>query len=57
MIRKQPFGNTGHMSTSTIFGAASLSRVTQEEADRVLDLLLDYGVARAGRYWTGADAS
>jgi len=44
MIRKQSFGNTDHMSTSTIFGAAALSRVTQEEADRVLDLLLDYGV-------------
>jgi len=32
------------MSTRTIFGGASLSRVTQEEADRVLDVLLQYGI-------------
>ena len=44
MIAKQPFGRTGHMSTRTIFGAAALSRVTQEEADRTLELLLTYGV-------------
>ena len=44
MIRKQPFGRTGHMSTATLFGAAALGRVTQEEADRTLDLLLEYGV-------------
>lgn len=44
MIRKQPFGRTGHMSTVTLFGAAALGRVTQEEADRTLDLLLEYGV-------------
>ena len=44
MIRKQPFGRTGHMSTVTLFGAAALGRVTQAEADRTLDLLLEYGV-------------
>ncbi len=44
MIRKQPFGGTGHMSTVTLFGAAALGRVTQDEADRTLDLLLEYGV-------------
>ncbi|GIV76384.1 MAG: oxidoreductase [Litorilinea sp.] len=32
------------MSTVTIFGAAALSRVTQEEADRTLEVLLEYGV-------------
>ena len=32
------------MSTVTLFGAAALSRATQAEADRVLDLLLAYGV-------------
>ncbi|MBK8051230.1 MAG: aldo/keto reductase [Anaerolineales bacterium] len=32
------------MSTVTIFGAAALSRATQAEADRTLDLLLEYGV-------------
>jgi aryl-alcohol dehydrogenase-like predicted oxidoreductase len=44
MIDKKLFGRTGHASTRTIFGAAALGRVTQEEADRTLDLLLEYGV-------------
>jgi aryl-alcohol dehydrogenase-like predicted oxidoreductase len=44
MITKRPFGRTGHLSTVTLFGAAALSRATQAEADRVLDLLLEYGV-------------
>ena len=43
-ISTQPFGRSGHMSTRTLFGAASLSHVTQEEADRTLDVLLQYGV-------------
>lgn len=43
-ISKQSFGRTGHMSTRTIFGAAALGAVTQDEADRTLDLLLQYGV-------------
>jgi aryl-alcohol dehydrogenase-like predicted oxidoreductase len=44
MIPKQPFGRTGHLSTRALFGAAALSRVTQEEADKTLELLLEYGV-------------
>jgi aryl-alcohol dehydrogenase-like predicted oxidoreductase len=44
MIAKHPFGRTGHMSARTLFGAAALSQVTQEEADRTLELLLQYGV-------------
>jgi aryl-alcohol dehydrogenase-like predicted oxidoreductase len=44
MIEKRPFGRTGHMSTATIFGAAALGRVTQEDADRTLEVLLKYGV-------------
>jgi len=44
MIEKRPFGRTGHLSTVTLFGAAALSRVTQAEADRTLDVLLQYGV-------------
>lgn len=44
MIRKQPFGRTGHNSSVTIFGAAALGRVTQAEADQTLDVLLEYGV-------------
>jgi aryl-alcohol dehydrogenase-like predicted oxidoreductase len=44
MIRKQTFGRTGHESTVTIFGAAALGRVSQAEADRTLDVLLEYGI-------------
>jgi aryl-alcohol dehydrogenase-like predicted oxidoreductase len=44
MITRQLFGRTGHESTRAIFGGAALSEVTQEEADRVLDVLLRYGV-------------
>jgi aryl-alcohol dehydrogenase-like predicted oxidoreductase len=44
MIRKQPFGRTGHESTATIFGAAALGKVDQATADRTLDLLLEHGV-------------
>lgn len=44
MIEKKGFGRTGHMSTRTLFGAAALGNVTQEEADQVLALLLRYGV-------------
>jgi predicted aldo/keto reductase-like oxidoreductase len=44
MIEKQPFGRTGHMSTRAIFGAWALSKATQEEADRTLEMLLGYGI-------------
>jgi aryl-alcohol dehydrogenase-like predicted oxidoreductase len=44
VIGLAPFGSTGHRSTRTLFGAAALSRVTQEVADGVLDLLLRHGV-------------
>ncbi|HLI05917.1 MAG TPA: aldo/keto reductase [Ktedonobacteraceae bacterium] len=43
-IAKHLFGRSGHMSTRTLFGAASLSHVTQEEADKTLEVLLQYGV-------------
>ncbi len=43
-IPKRPFGRTGHMSTVTLFGAAALSNVTQAEADRTMELLMEYGV-------------
>lgn len=39
-----PFGRTGHQSTRVIFGAASLSRVTQDDADRTLEVLLEHGI-------------
>ncbi|HEX4994965.1 MAG TPA: aldo/keto reductase [Methylomirabilota bacterium] len=44
MIERRPFGRTGHQSTATIFGAAALARVTQDEADRALEVLLTHGV-------------
>lgn len=44
MIHRKPFGNTGHESSRTIFGAASLASVTQDEADRTLDRLFKYGI-------------
>jgi aryl-alcohol dehydrogenase-like predicted oxidoreductase len=44
MIPRQAFGRTGHESTRTIFGAAALGEVTQEQADRTLEVLLQYEV-------------
>ncbi len=44
MIATQMFGRTGHLSTRALFGAAALGRVTQDEADRTLEVLLSYGV-------------
>ena len=44
MIPKQVFGRTGHQSTRVVFGSYALSKATQADADRVLDLLLDYGI-------------
>lgn len=44
MIEKKTFGRTGHMSTRTIFGAVAVGSVTQEEADKTLDVLLEYGI-------------
>jgi aryl-alcohol dehydrogenase-like predicted oxidoreductase len=44
MIAKKEFGRTGHLSTRIIFGAAAFGNVTQLEADRTLDVLLEYGV-------------
>ena len=44
MIPTMAFGRTGHVSTRTLFGAASLGERSQNEADRTLDLLLRYGI-------------
>lgn len=44
MIRKQKFGRTGHESTRVIFGAAALGSVDQVDADRTLNILLEYGI-------------
>jgi aryl-alcohol dehydrogenase-like predicted oxidoreductase len=44
MIPKLQFGRTGHLSTRVIFGAYAVAKCTQDEADRVLDLLLRYDI-------------
>jgi aryl-alcohol dehydrogenase-like predicted oxidoreductase len=44
VIPLEDFGRTGHKSSRTIFGAASLSNVTQSAADRTLEVLLQHGV-------------
>ncbi len=43
-IEKRAFGRTGHDSSAILFGAAALGKVDQGTADRVLDLLLEFGV-------------
>jgi len=43
-IPKKSFGRTGHESTRTLFGAAALSSVSQDEADRTMELLIERGV-------------
>ena len=44
MIPTETFGRSVHQSTRAIFGAAALSDVTQDDADRTMELLLRYGV-------------
>jgi aryl-alcohol dehydrogenase-like predicted oxidoreductase len=39
-----PFGRLGHVSTRTLFGAAALGSVSQDDADRTLEVLMQYGV-------------
>jgi aryl-alcohol dehydrogenase-like predicted oxidoreductase len=43
-MERAPFGKTGHRSSRVIFGAAALWGMRQEKADRILELLLEYGV-------------
>lgn len=44
MIEKIPFGRTGHNSARTLFGAAALGQVTQLEADKTIQQVLEYGL-------------
>ena len=44
MIERRPFGRTGHQSSRVIFGAAALSRMAQDRADRLLPVLDEFGV-------------
>lgn len=38
------FGRSGHVSSRVLFGGAALAEVTQDVADRTLDVLLEHGV-------------
>ena len=44
MINRAPFGATGHESTRTIFGAAALWTDDAAQADRTLEVILEYGI-------------
>jgi len=44
MIERIPFGQTGHRSSRTLFGAAALGGMRQEKADQILQTLLAHGV-------------
>lgn len=44
MIERIPFGRTGHHSSRTLFGAAALGAMSQDRADAILDVLLEFGV-------------
>lgn len=44
MIPRLRFGRSNHDSSRTIFGAASLGNVSQSDADKTLELLLEYGI-------------
>lgn len=43
-IPTQPFGRTGHLSSRAIFGGAALAHVSQDDADRALEVLQRYSV-------------
>ncbi|MCB0281497.1 MAG: aldo/keto reductase [Calditrichaeota bacterium] len=44
MIEKKIFGRTGHQSRRTIFGSAAFWAVSQDTADKTLELLLEYDI-------------
>jgi aryl-alcohol dehydrogenase-like predicted oxidoreductase len=44
VIETAPFGRTGHASTRILFGAAAVAAMQQDRADRVLELLLEFGI-------------
>ncbi len=44
MIPTLPFGRSEHESTRIIFGAAALGAVTQDEADRTMELILEHKI-------------
>ena len=43
-IERIAFGNTNHLSSRAIFGAAALGAMNQDRADRTLDLMATWGL-------------
>jgi len=43
-MEKRRFGRTGHMSTVAIFGAAAFYEISQEDADAVMEQVIEAGV-------------
>lgn len=43
-IQRIPFGNTGHLSSRAIFGAAALGAMNQDRADRTIDQVVTWGL-------------
>ncbi|HET9059670.1 MAG TPA: aldo/keto reductase [Acidimicrobiales bacterium] len=43
-IPTAPFGRTGHISTRAIFGGAALSQVSQADADRAFEVIVEAGI-------------
>lgn len=43
-MEKRRFGRTGHMSTIAIFGAAAFWEIEQEEADKIMEMVIEAGV-------------
>ncbi len=44
MITSSPFGSTGHQSSRIIFGAAALGAMSQERADKTIELIHAAGI-------------
>ena len=40
-MEKKAFGNTGHMSSRIIYGAAGLGRASEKDTDRTIEVLLE----------------
>jgi len=43
-MQTRRFGRTGHQSTIAIFGAFAISQGTQEQANAIMELVIESGV-------------
>jgi len=44
MLQTRRFGRSEHMSTVAIFGAAAFWEISQEQADRMMEIVIDAGI-------------